>query len=141
MRTSALLGRVLDGVVGGLALEELLAAAAGRHVLNAHMDALPDNAVADLRTHAGMGPSSRSACMQAHTGPVADDALAGHRLQQSATALAPTPALLPAQLSAAHRSTARERGCLKQRTCLFTSTPTARLVTFHTMPVLPWYTL
>ena len=36
---------------------------------------------------------------------------------------------------------AHEGGCLWLRTCLFTSTPTARLVIFHTMPVLPWYTL
>lgn len=47
--TTALLGSVLDGVVLLRAREELLSAAAGRHVLDAHMYALPDDAVADLR--------------------------------------------------------------------------------------------
>ena len=51
MRTTALLGGVLDLVVGLCAGEELLSAAAGRHVLDAHMYALPDDPVADLAQH------------------------------------------------------------------------------------------
>lgn len=33
----------------------------------------------------------------------------------------------------------RKEGARATRTCLLTSTPTARGVTFHTMPVRPWY--
>ena len=58
MLTSPLLGLVLDGVIGGLALEELLAAAAGRHVLDAHVDALADDTVADLRAQQRGGSQS-----------------------------------------------------------------------------------
>lgn len=49
MRTATLLGGMLDGVVLLRARQELLSAAAGRHVLNANMNAFPDDAVAHLQ--------------------------------------------------------------------------------------------
>lgn len=46
--TSLDLGLVLDAVVGLASAQEILAAAAGLHMLNAHMNALADNAAVDL---------------------------------------------------------------------------------------------
>lgn len=46
--TAPLLGLMLDLVVLLLADQELFPAATGRHMLNAHMDALPQNPVANL---------------------------------------------------------------------------------------------
>ncbi len=64
-RTTALLGGVLDLVVGLCAGEELFSAAAGRHVLDTHMYALPDDAVADLAQHT---PMSAQLCQMADHG-------------------------------------------------------------------------
>lgn len=47
--TAPLLGCVLDGIIVLGAGQELLSAAAGRHVLDAHMNALLYDAVANLQ--------------------------------------------------------------------------------------------
>ncbi len=58
-RTARLLGRVLGGVVLLPPPQELLLAAAGRDVLNAHMDALVDyppvHLLVDLHAHRALG--------------------------------------------------------------------------------------
>lgn len=60
-------------VVDRLALQELLARAGGHHVLDAHMEALVDDAAIDLRGWAGggggvaMSPRSRLTGMHADT--------------------------------------------------------------------------
>ena len=46
--TSLDLGLMLDAIIGLTSAQEVLAAAAGLHVLNAHMDALADDAAVDL---------------------------------------------------------------------------------------------
>ena len=54
--TAPLLGLMLDLVILLLPEQELLSAAAGGHVLNAHMNALPQDSVANL--HAMLTPQA-----------------------------------------------------------------------------------
>lgn len=64
--TARHLGRVLALVVLLAAAEELLAAAAGAHVLNAHVDALVDDPPVDLR--AGRGAAGRGTLRPGRSG-------------------------------------------------------------------------
>ena len=59
------------------------------------------------------------------------------REKQSLPSVASSRVYLPWEVS--RMRARRKEGARATRTCLLTSTPTARGVTFHTMPVRPWY--
>jgi hypothetical protein len=160
-RTVAGLGVLLELLVHGTPREEVLAAAGGHHVLNAYVDALDDDAAVDLQEHRAGEHTALSSWPPAWL----RHAVARWRMQSAGAFCGACPGtsakarLLRLLLIATQSATAYEthdddltacqpvylEACeatvqelkISRSTCLLTSTPTDRFVTFQMIPVFP----